>query len=375
LFNRMRKNVQSLILLIVALLVLNATIIVLAWFTMKGGQGFNHYNEFTGEANSLEEYSDGVLSNVHIISYYLFGPFWILYFVIGACTAFLYDAYRPAERHSAYIWGWIADTITMIMITLSALFVIQGTSAYGKPATESFMRPEEANQFTDNATVNRLWDNSIGRIMAPLTTLWIFAMSTGQGWTASILRNDFLVDSLAPNSYNCFLFHQMVAQWYFAATRNGHMWNWWRYRKEFYWFSPQPCPVEWFEYFYVVGLVVVFSRFMDNRFIPSVSYLYTLAKETIRGEEEKKEELDIGEVLCNIVEKMTGIEPELDSTLEECGLASVGVTMLVNLMNKTFSNKDKTLRITATDLVGAKTIMDMVKKVEEAKALAEDQGV
>lgn len=57
--------------------------------------------------------------------------------------------------------------------------------------------------------------------MAPLTTLWIFAMATGEGYTAAILRGDFLVHTLGPNSYNCFLFHQMVGQWYSAATRGG----------------------------------------------------------------------------------------------------------------------------------------------------------
>jgi uncharacterized protein YunC (DUF1805 family) len=48
---------------------------------------------------------------------------------------------------------------------------------------------------------------------------------------------------------------------------------------------------------------------------------------------------------------------------------------MVGLLNKTFSKKGKALGITATNLIGAKTISDMVKKVEEAKALAENQGV
>lgn len=374
LFNKTRKNTKLLLSLVIGLLTLNAAIIAVAWFTMNGGEGFNHYDKVTGEANSPEDYTAGYLSNIQVLSFYLFGPFWLLYFVIGACTAFLYDAYRPAERHSAYIWGWVADTITLFMIILSVLYIMQGTSVYGEPSTERFMRPDEANQFTDNAIVNRLWDNLVGRIMAPVTTLWVFSVSTGQGWTASFLGNDFIVETLGPNSYNCFLFHQMVGQWYFAATRNGHMWNWWRYRKDFYWFSPGPCPVEWYEYFFVVGLVISFSRFMDNQFMPFVSNLYTLAKDMILDPEDEKDEV-IGEVLCNIIENMTGIEPELDSTLEECGLASVGIPVMVGLLNKTFSKKGKALGITATNLIGAKTISDMVKKVEEAKALAENQGV
>jgi acyl-CoA synthetase (AMP-forming)/AMP-acid ligase II len=75
--------------------------------------------------------------------------------------------------------------------------------------------------------------------------------------------------TLAPNSYNCFLFHQMVGQWYFAATRNRHMWNWWRYRKDFYWFSPKPCPVEWYEYFFVCDVGGRIFERHDNSRAPS----------------------------------------------------------------------------------------------------------
>ena len=166
----------------------------------------------------------------------------------------------------------------------------------------------------------------------------------------------------------------MVGQWYFAATRNGHMWNWWRYRKEFYWFSPGPCPVEWYEYFLVVGLTVFFSKLMDDRVMPFVSTLYHKVREWIVGPDENEDE-DIEEVLCTIIEKMTGIEPNHDSTLEECGLASVGIPVLVGLLNKTFSKKGKVLGITTIDLVAAKTIEDMAEVVASARALAEDRGV
>lgn len=82
-------------------------------------------------------------------------------------------------------------------------------------------RANEADFRGDSEAVSRLWDEICARMMAPLTTLWIFAMSTGEGWTASILRGNFLVKTLGPNAYNCFLFHQMIGQWYIAATRPG----------------------------------------------------------------------------------------------------------------------------------------------------------
>ena len=112
--------------------------------------------------------------------------------------------------------------------------------------------------------------------------------------------------------------------------------------------------------------------------MPFASSCISRIKEMLTSSNKKntaKEEIDIGQILCDMIEKMTGIEPDMDSTLEECGLASVGIPVLVGLLNKTFSDKDQVLGLTASDVVEAKTIGDMVAVVEAAKGLAEDQGV
>jgi len=298
----------------------------------------------------------------------LFGPFWMIYFVIGACLAFLYDAYRPAEKHNTRVWGWIGDGITFIMISFAIAIVMQGTQNDQQTTDHLFLRPD-----ADTSSAFRLWDNIAGRIFCPLTTLWIFALSTGEGYTAKFLRGGFLVEKLSPNSYNCFLFHQVVAQWYYAATRDGHMWNWWRYRKTMYWFSPKPCPVEWYEYFYVVGLVVIFSTLM-TRIEPIVGdALLFLKGLVIRSNDEEEE--DTSQIVCDIIQGMTGIEIELDWTLEECGLASVGLPVLVGLLNKNFSRKSKALTITVADLIDVETVHDMVDVIDAAKDLADNQGI
>eukprot|EP00986_Skeletonema_menzelii_P004528 scaffold1545_cov124-Skeletonema_menzelii.AAC.11 len=332
-------------------------------------EGYGNYDA-EGNPASPEDQTDGVVQNAGVLSFYLFGPFWQIYFVIGMAAAFLYDAHRPAEKHSARRWGWLADLITLMMIGMSIALVMQGVQTYDG---EMYMRPGSANEKSDSGSSNRLWDNIGGRIFAPLTTLWIYALSTGEGFTAKLLRWNFLSTTLAPNAYNCFLFHQMVAQWYYAATRNGSMWNWWRYRKDFYWFSPAPCPVEWYEYFYVVGLVVAFSRLM-NALEPLVSDGLSNLKGIFVKAEESDDE-DTAKLLAEIIEGMTGIEPLMDYTLEECGLASIGVPVLVNLLNKNFSTKRRRLNVTASDLVEAKTIGDMVEVVDAVKARADDQGV
>ena len=107
------------------------------------------------------------------------------------------------------MWGWIGDGVTIILISYGIATVLQGTQSNQQVTDHLYMRPD-----VDTAAAIRLWDNIGARLFCPLTTLWIFALSTGEGFTAMLLRSDFLVQKLAPNSYNCFLFHQVVAQWY-----------------------------------------------------------------------------------------------------------------------------------------------------------------
>ena len=154
-----------------------------------------------------------------------------------------------------------------------------------------------------------------------------------------------------------------------------HTYHYRNYRKTFYWFSPGPCPVEWYEYFYVVGLVVLFSKFADDSLMPGVRDALSFIRNLILPTEEEDEEVDVEAAMCAIIEKMTGIEPDLDSTLEECGLASVGVPIIVGLLNDNFSKKKQPLGVTAQDVMNARTIADMVEVVVAAKERMQHDGV
>ena len=377
-FNRMRKKTRPLIMVIISLLLLNVAILLAGWFIMKDAPPYKDGDYGT----DAPPYKDGDYEtsknwNIGILSFYLFSPFWALYFVIGTATAFLYDAYRPAERHNAWIWGIVADSCTLVMIAFSIAILLQGNRSYGvNDKLEFYLRPDEANQLTDTASVSRLWSASYARMFCPLTTLWVFAISSGRGVTCMILRTKILSETLSPHAYNCFLFHQMVAQWYFAATRPGSFWNWWQYRKDLYWFSPEPCPVEWYEYFLVVGLVVAFSNLcftLEPLVGKVIDGFVSLGKSGNKDIEEEEEETT--KVLKDIIEGMTGIEAESDYSLEECGLASIGVPALVIMLNKNFSKGKRQVTIVAADLVAAETIGDMAVIIDAAKDLAEHQGI
>jgi len=372
-FLKNRGNAKKYLMILISLLVLNAAFLSITWFSVKDKADYNIYNEETGKKNAYDEYNESAaMDNAIVLGWYLFSPFWMLYFAIGACAAFLYDAYRPAEKSNCRMWGFIADMCTLVVIGWSICLIAEGNIR--TVLEEDFdLRPAEADNFTDSSFSNRIWGNICGRLAAPLTTLWIFSLSTGRGFTASILRMPFLVDTIAPHSYNCFLFHQMVGQWYYAATREGHWWSWWRYRKTMYWFSPSPCPVEWYEFFYVVGLTVAFSSLMNNTAQPLMSAVLEFFNVLIFGENEL--EVDMEEALLEAIEDMTGFEPELDWNLGQCGLSSVGLPLLAARLSKAFSTKTAPLNITTASLSHARSVQDLVGVVKDIRQKSDEKGI
>ena len=206
-------------------------------------------------------------------------------------------------------------------------------------------------------------ENIYGRLYAPLTTLWVYAISTGHGFTARLAGSSFVSETLAPHSYNCFLFHQMVGQWYYAATREGLWWSWWRYRKTQYWFSPHSCPVEWYEYFFLVILTITFSKLM-NTIEPWLSETWNRLRSC--GSSDDGAERPTVDVVIELIENMTGIEAQPSWELEECGLASIGMPMLVGLLNKQFSKHGHDCHMSVVDLMGADTIQEIAAVVDVA---------
>lgn len=364
-----RGNTSRFILSIFVLLYTDYVIQIVTWFSLRHGESYYFYDPVTGEKNINEEnFHDASFINKVILSWYLLSPLWVLYFIIGACTAFLYDAYRPAERGNKHIWGHISDFCSLIMAIWTISLIRQG-------ASRKYLHPREADDYTDTAAVARLWSNICGRLAAPITTLWIFALSTGEGFTASLLRSPTLSQTFAPHAYNCFLFHQPVGQWYFAITRGkGHWWSYWQYRKDMYWFSPKACPVEWYEYFSIVLFTVGFSSLMNCTAEPFLSALIQAARTVICGEDDNKD-VNIEKTLLDAIEDMTGLNPLLEWTLEQCGLSSLGLPQLATRVNSVFSSKNNPISITAAQLSNARTVGDIVHTLREIIDQADSSGI
>lgn len=376
-YNALYKNrgqVNKLLTYIGVGLIANIVIIMSFWWGYAVNfTGYGLFDPVTGlqTNHSTEQINLAGQENAMALNFYLFAPFWMVYFLIGVCAAFVYDAIRPREGQQTHFWGIVADSITVIMIAISIAHVIQGYSPYDPHAGQFspnayFMRPEAANSYADASVTNRIWDNVYARLFAPLTLLWLFALSTGRGVTARLLRARTLSRILAPTTYACFLFHQMVGQWYYSITRSGEWWSWWNDQKSFYWFSPQPVPIEWYEYFYVVGLVVIFAKFIQLadpiiRHLVSVVVISTPLKKDSR-----KPLMDIADVVLMTASKVSGLEVKRELSLNDNGLTSLSIVQFVSTLESELLSIGRKVELSITEIMSAQDLERVIVYVEHS---------
>jgi len=203
----------------------------------------------------------------------------------------------------------------------------------------------------------------------PLMVIWIFGLAVGEGMTVWLFTRPIFTDTLAPVSYNLYLFHQWIGQIYFAVTRQ-QWWSYWRYRKKFFWFSPAPVPVSWWEYFFVVILTTFFGIFMA-KLDPYMISKWEQMRRILLSHGNKGRELTTLEVVLDEIEQLTGAAIEPDWTLAECGLASVAGPVVINRLQTAIPG----VAISVQDLVDVNTITELADMLTERLKEANMSGV
>ena len=337
------------------------------------------------------------LQNIYALSTMMFPPYWVPSVGSGMVAYFWYDAVRPNESHNRKRYGKMADFLTLAFFAfhLAHFFDIDWpypTSLVGKMWET---HPDEYHKW-DTGIKRYVWSVMVTRLYSPLLAIWIAILAIPQGSvTGKLLEWNVLSKTLAPTSYGCFLFHQIIGQWYWWATRSGNnvvtkssseevdlgnskSWSWWAYPKEYYWFSPQPLPVAWYEFFFVVGLVTIFSAFVDRVLNPRLTLLWVKMMtffQNIIWPGSVSSTPKIGRnaapesIVRNAVKALIGIESDisLDDSFDEIGLVSVGLPILVGLIN----SEDNSASVAVADIADCATLGDLVSVLEKKRKIAE----
>lgn len=225
------------------------------------------------------------------------------------------------------------------------------------------------NDSIGTRTIAGVWS----RFLLPVMVLWLYGLATGVGYSVKFFTLPLLTDTLAPISYNMYLFHQWVGQIYYLATR-GEWWSYWRHRKAFFWFSPSPVPVGWWEYFYIV-ILTTFLSFGLAKIDPWMISKWERGRGKMRkllfAGGEKREDLTTMQVVLLGVERLTGAGVEPDWTLAECGLSSVAGPVIINMLTTAVPGITLSLaELVEVDTIGGlANLLDLRKKEMNATGL------
>ena len=343
------------------------------------------------DVNKAKSWKENV-QNIYALSTMMFPPYWVPCVGTGMSAYFWFDAVRPGESHRRNLYGRIADTLTLAFIAFHLAHFIDIDWPYPTKVTGKMWEvvPEEHHNWATGIK-RYVWSVMITRLYSPLIAIWIALLSTpGGSVTARLLESRTLSKVLAPTSYGCFLFHQIIGQWYWWATRAGNdvpvgdigdktSWSWWAYPKEYYWFSPQPLPVAWYEFFFVIALVTLFSATADKllnapltvMWIKFINFFQNIIwPGSVKTEKRDVETLSPEQCVLNAVAALTGVDEKvsLDDSFDEIGLVSVGVPVLVGLINAS----EQYAVISAPDIAGCLNLREVVKIVAHKRNVAQN---
>merc|ERR1712232_278404 len=305
--------------------------------------------------------AQGGFANGYLLSAYFFPPFWVPLFLGGALVAWIFeriDVQPGSERFkSSRLPGVLCDVLTLLFL---ARFVLDVAGGVGRPHLVDFYdNVFMPDFFRQDGLSQRCWVALLSSAYMPLVFAWTYCLAAGRGWTAHFLSNETIVTVFAPTAYNEYLFHQVIGQWYYWATR-GRAWSWWGFRKSFYWFSPDPLPVSWPECVLVMMLTVGASKLISKHLDSRLTQLWMKAMSFLSGSK-ADENLTAAELVMGALEDVTGSDVDLEATLAKAGLASIGIPMIVGMINEAHPK----VAITMKDVSDCKTVQDLVDCVSK----------
>ena len=108
---------------------------------------------------------------------------------------------------------------------------------------------------------------------------------------------------------------------------------------------------------------------------PFMAAVVNFFKVLLSGSDDSEEGIDAEQTLIDAIEDMSGFAPELDWTLDQCGLSSLGLPQLATRLNNIISTKNNPVSITPAQLSDARTVSDIANALKNAITQAKMDGI
>ena len=296
--------------------------------------------------------------NFFLLGMYLLPPGWLPSFALGIAFFFLFQYYSNTEHVLANrrFWAVLNDSFSIIFLVC---WLFYGLSDDSLPS------------FARSGMNTRNWYAFVSRLLIPFTSFWVWGLANGGGLTSQLLSSRLMVEYLAPASYNMFLFHQPISEWYFLATRG----TWWSYPKPFYWFSPYPTPINMWEFpivaFIVISVAIVMERYVNGVLTECCASICSgisriiFCEEKIYGNQEYNTSISELELVKMVVKSITRSEVSEETNLNDAGINSMMSAILINMLNQKLPCNCR--KLTVVDLRRLETVGDVAQFVSIEK--------
>jgi len=227
-----------------------------------------------------------------------------------------------------------------------------------------------------------LWSRPVW-ISVPFFSVWVYGLALGDGVTAKLFANKFIVEQLSPASYATYLLHVPLADWWMFITRlissswTGIPWD--VALAPDYLSSGWPRRMAWWELLIFVPLTILFALFscvwlnerVSGIFRRHFDKIYCICPCICSGvgwnaDADQEDEEDTFAVILEVIGDLTGAEPDYDTPLTDIGMDSFGAGALVGALVASLPHLQG--QLTATQIYDMQTVGDLVEYADARKA-------
>lgn len=226
-----------------------------------------------------------------------------------------------------------------------------------------------------------IWSRPIF-LSIPFFCVWVYGLALGEGITAKLFGNKFIVEQLSPASYATYLLHVPLADWWMFISRViSSFWTkvpWDQALAPDYLSSGWPRRMQWWELLIFIPLTIAFALFssvwinerVSGTFRKHFNKIYCMCpcictEVGCGANAEQEEEEDTLAVILEVICELTGAEPDYDTPLTDIGMDSFGAGALVGALVAALPHLQG--QLTASKVYEMSTVGDLVAFSDSVK--------
>lgn len=280
---------------------------------------------------------------------------WALVFFLGMLTCHFFKAgHTEKESRQWKYWGVLTDATTGFL----------ALSYFGPGVVATLIESSGAASMGESLAY--YWAGGYPvKLVTTFACFWIYGLAKGQGFTAGVLGNRYLVTYFSPAAYSLYLFHEPTKMYYDIFRERV--------------LGQASADANWIDSLLRGFIVLAFTNLLavvvTHKFNASLTVGFLRCFDCVFSKckpqqvDEDIPESTLQKVLV-AVQGISGAEVDATTAIMDCGLDSFGVGVLVGVLRTRFPG----LHLTALEVYRLSTLGDLVERIEACKSQGDAKG-